>query len=126
MSDSRLAVRFSDFKWSDKVAMQEFEANDPSEFCNEIIGFVLNSSGFTETDSYRLQMLGEFVGQAMTEGSVSKIRTKISESAAITDSGLPSEAPQQFVNGLDIGVGLKTTRGDVYSQHSGISVVHPD
>lgn len=121
MSASRLTVRFSDFKWSDKIAMRDFEAKDPTRFRKEIIHFVSKSTAETETESYRLQMLGEFVGWMLPGDSLSLLKQELEKHA-----GLEHHGGKQFEQGLGIGEKSRTKKNVANVQRMRPEVVRPD
>ncbi|MEM8880253.1 MAG: hypothetical protein AAGC82_06600 [Pseudomonadota bacterium] len=125
MSASRLAVRFSDFKWSDKIAMRDFERKDPEGFRSEIIQFIARSSVQTETESYRLQMLGEFVGWLLGERELMALRSAL-DTYVSDDAANDHPGRKQFVSGLVIGERAKVSGSVANKQLMDPEVVYPD
>lgn len=108
MSEVSLDVRFNDNKWSDKIEMVSVERSEPKFFSLKLRSYVESFSSTSETEIYRLQMLGEFVGAMMPNDRISDLRSALvevqQENAARSAEGL-----KQFLFGLQIG---EERRGD--------------
>lgn len=125
MSASKLTVRFSDFKWSDKVALRDFEAEAPEKFRKEIKDFVLGSKAQTETESYRLQMLGEFVAWMLDGERLDALKSEF-EKMQLSTSDIGNAGWKQFVSGLEIGENTKRRDNVTGPQHLKPVLVHPE
>lgn len=97
-----LDARFSDFKWPDKVQMVSSAASAPGDFILKIKTYVLKSNAASETEIYRLQMLGEFIAKVLPVKTRADLDADLQSQASVDAANSP-EGREQFVEGLRIG-----------------------
>lgn len=122
--NDRQSLRFRSLKKSEMVVMKAFERQYPAKFREHLLSYLISNSARddTRTAVYRIQNLGEFIGEMIPEERLARTKVGISKLQLehVSDEELQLVF-RKFLEGTKIGVSIanrftRTRSGSKYRQ----------